>query len=162
MTTSNNPSSTSSSSSSTSPPKSDRLPMPSRNPMPLSASQEAQVRDVYYARVRGHCAAEIKRFAECASNRTFTATWMCRTERLAMNTCMVAHATLQEQDAAREEWFALRMVRRREREEKEKKRKEQEKFHREWWGLSGEEGGGKRMEEKEKTKIEVVSKSGGR
>lgn len=36
------------------------LPMPSRNPLPLSASQEAQVRDLYYARVRNKCRAEIK------------------------------------------------------------------------------------------------------
>lgn len=37
-----------------------RLPMPSRNPLPLSSAQEAQVREVYHARVRGYCAAEIK------------------------------------------------------------------------------------------------------
>jgi len=37
-----------------------RLPVPSRNPLPLSAGQEAQVRELYHARVRGHCAAEIK------------------------------------------------------------------------------------------------------
>lgn len=52
-----------------------------------------------------------------------------------MNSCMVVHATQQEQDAAREEWFATVDVRARQREEKEKKRKEQEKFHREWWNL---------------------------
>ncbi|KAH8906000.1 hypothetical protein BR93DRAFT_928590, partial [Coniochaeta sp. PMI_546] len=34
--------------------------MPSRNPLPLSASQEAQVRDIFYARVRSHCGPEIK------------------------------------------------------------------------------------------------------
>jgi hypothetical protein len=38
----------------------ERLPMPSRNPLPLSASQEAQVRDIFYARVRSHCGPEIK------------------------------------------------------------------------------------------------------
>jgi len=37
-----------------------RLPMPSRNPLPLSSAQEAQVRELYHARVRGYCAAEIK------------------------------------------------------------------------------------------------------
>src|SRR5436305_3326117 len=37
-----------------------RLPMPSRNPLPLSATQEMQVRDLYYARVRGYCADEIR------------------------------------------------------------------------------------------------------
>lgn len=34
--------------------------MPSRNPLPLSASQEAQVRDMYYERVRKQCSDEIK------------------------------------------------------------------------------------------------------
>ena len=38
----------------------ERLAMPSRNPLPLSASQEAQVRDIYYKRVRAKCADEIK------------------------------------------------------------------------------------------------------
>lgn len=37
-----------------------RLGVPSRNPLPLSASQESQVRDIYYARVRKLCADEIK------------------------------------------------------------------------------------------------------
>lgn len=37
-----------------------KLGVPSRNPLPLSASQEAQVRDVFYARVRRACADEIK------------------------------------------------------------------------------------------------------
>lgn len=38
----------------------ERLGVPSRNPLPLSASQEAQVRDIYYARVRKNCTDEIK------------------------------------------------------------------------------------------------------
>lgn len=141
----------------------ERLPMPSRNPIPLSAAQEQQVRDLYYKRVRDYCAEEIKRvyfsfsktmnrpqtlpamtdcasrgspeFAACATGRTFTVTWACRPERLAMNSCMIARATREEQDAAREEWFALRLARRQEREAKEQRRKEQEKAHREWWGL---------------------------
>lgn len=81
-------------------------------------------------------------FASCALNRTISATWACRPQRLVMNTCMVAHATPEEQDRAREEWFATRDVRRKEREEKEKKRLEQKKFHNEWWGLDDD---GKRI-----------------
>lgn len=42
------------------PDQTERLPIPSRNPLPLSASQEAQVRDIFYARVRSHCTEEIK------------------------------------------------------------------------------------------------------
>src|SRR4051812_31197865 len=35
-------------------------PIPSRNPLPLSAAQEQQVRDLYYKRVRTRCANEIR------------------------------------------------------------------------------------------------------
>ncbi|KAL1962541.1 hypothetical protein VTN77DRAFT_9416 [Rasamsonia byssochlamydoides] len=90
-----------------------------QNPMPLSAAQEAQVKELYYKRVRGYCAAEIKAFAECAVNRTITATWVCRQQRLAMNSCMLAHAKPEEEDRAREEWFAGREARRRQREEEQ-------------------------------------------
>ncbi|CAD6501541.1 BgTH12-01793 [Blumeria graminis f. sp. triticale] len=111
------------------------LPMPSPNPLPLSSAQEAQVRELYYARVRGHCAAEIKAFAECALGRTITASFTCRSQRRQMNSCMISFATVAEEDAAREEWFATRLRRQREREKKEERRLEQEKLHREWWGL---------------------------
>ncbi|RHZ60478.1 hypothetical protein CDV55_101005 [Aspergillus turcosus] len=99
-----------------------------QNPLPLSATQEAEVKQLYYKRVRAHCAPEIKAFAECAVNRTVTATWVCRAQRLAMNSCMVAHAKPEEEDRAREEWFATHEERRRAREEElarvEKRREE--------------------------------------
>ena len=78
-------------------------------------------------------------FAACATNKTFSATWKCRTQRHAMNSCMVSHATPEEQDAAREEWFAGLDSRAALREAKDKKKQEQEKFHREWWGLPQKE-----------------------
>ncbi|KAH7027805.1 cytochrome c oxidase biogenesis protein Cmc1 like-domain-containing protein [Microdochium trichocladiopsis] len=109
--------------------------MPSRNPLPLSASQEAQVREVFNKRVRDQCADEIKAFADCARGRTFTIPFACRAISTKMNSCMALHATPEEHDRAREEWFAQRMVRAREREMKERRKIEQEKFHREWWGL---------------------------
>lgn len=83
---------------------------------------------LYYKRVRGHCAPEIKAFAECAVNRTVTATWVCRQQRLTMNSCMLAHATREEEDRAREEWFSTYPDRRRLRDEElarvEKRREE--------------------------------------
>ncbi|KAJ5204757.1 uncharacterized protein N7498_005636 [Penicillium cinerascens] len=89
-----------------------------RNPLPLSAAQEQEVKKLYYKRVRSHCAPEIKAFAECAVNRTVTATWVCRQQRLAMNSCMVAHANnREEEDRAREEWFATYEERKRAKEE---------------------------------------------
>ncbi|PSR79805.1 cytochrome c oxidase biogenesis protein Cmc1 like-domain-containing protein, partial [Coniella lustricola] len=117
----------------------ERLPMPSRNPLPLSASQEAQVRDIFYDRVRKQCADEIKAFAECALGRTFTVPFACRAPHRVMNGCMKAHATPQEQDAAREEWFAQRQERARARIEKQKRKEEQARFMREWWGLEESE-----------------------
>jgi COX assembly mitochondrial protein 1 len=134
--------------------------MPSRNPLPLSASQEAQVRDVYHARVRRLCDPEIKgmlppsctylsvtnpttlvltylstAFAQCAMGRTFSVAFACRDHQQAMNGCMRRHATTAEHDAAREEWFALRTERVKAREKKARRAEEQERFHREWWGL---------------------------
>ncbi|OTA98904.1 hypothetical protein M426DRAFT_325611 [Hypoxylon sp. CI-4A] len=111
------------------------LPMPSRNPLPLSASQEAQVREVFNQRVRNLCADEIKAFADCARNRTITIPFACRDLSHRMNSCMLAHATPEEHDRAREQWFAQRQQRAREREAKERRKMEQEAFHREWWGL---------------------------
>ncbi|PQE18840.1 Cytochrome c oxidase biogenesis protein [Rutstroemia sp. NJR-2017a WRK4] len=121
-----------------------RLPMPSRNPLPLSASQEAQVQELYHSRVRSYCSAEIK---DCALGRTFTAPFKCRDQNRAMNNCMVTHATQSEKDAAREEWFATRLQRQKEREAKEARRKEQERFHREWWGLPIEDREGEKGRE---------------
>ncbi|BCS18366.1 uncharacterized protein APUU_11194A [Aspergillus puulaauensis] len=92
-----------------------------RNPLPLSAAQEAEVKQLYYKRVRSHCAPEIKAFAECAVNRTVTATWVCRTQRLAMNSCMLEHAKPEEEDRAREEWFSTHGERRRAKEEENKR-----------------------------------------
>ncbi|CAI7641517.1 unnamed protein product [Penicillium bialowiezense] len=88
-----------------------------RNPLPLSAPQEQEVKLLFHKRVRAYCAPEIKAFAECAVNRTITATWVCRQQRLAMNSCMIAHAKPEEEDRAREEWFAGIGERRRARDE---------------------------------------------
>ena len=131
-------------------------PLPSQNPLPLSAPQEAQVRNLYYKNVRDKCDEEIQslpprsklsptfadtlqEFAKCATNRTISATWACRQQRLAMNGCMVQHATQRMQDEARKEWFANMEVRRKEREEKEKQRIVAEEFNRQWWKKDVEE-----------------------
>jgi COX assembly protein 1 len=51
---------------------------------------------------------------------------------------MVQHATQDEQDKAREDWFALRMERQKQRERKAKMAAAQEEFMRDWWGLPEE------------------------
>ena len=58
-----------------------------------------------------------------------------------MNGCMVRHATQEEADRAREEWFALRGERKREADRREEVKKRQEEFHREWWEREGEGDG---------------------
>ena len=52
-----------------------------------------------------------------------------------MNNCMKLRATREEHDAAREEWFAMRVERQKKREHKAKIAAAQEEFMREWWGL---------------------------
>ncbi|CUS08483.1 unnamed protein product [Tuber aestivum] len=92
------------------PPPTTSTSEPPPRPRPLSAHQEGQIRDLYYARVRGLCAEEIKQFVECARNRTVSAAWACRDQRRGMNSCMVSHATQENRDIAREEWLSRRGV----------------------------------------------------
>ncbi|KAG5915651.1 hypothetical protein E4U53_004447, partial [Claviceps sorghi] len=77
-------------------------------------------------------------FAACALGRTLTVSFACRAQHRAMNNCMKRHATPEEHDAAREEWFAMRVERHRQRERKAKMAAAQEDFIREWWGLPEE------------------------
>lgn len=74
-------------------------------------------------------------FAECALGRTFTVSFACRAPHRVMNNCMKLHATPTEHDAAREEWFAMRLERQKEREHKNRVAVAQEEFMKEWWGL---------------------------
>lgn len=53
-----------------------------------------------------------------------------------MNQCMMLHATQEEHDAARTEWFATIEQRQEEREKRAEKRKKDEKFWRDWWDKS--------------------------
>lgn len=59
---------------------------------------------------------------------------------------MKLHATPEEHDAAREEWFAMRIERHRQRERKAKMAVAQEEFIREWWGLPEEVRASKQRE----------------
>ncbi|KAL5615209.1 hypothetical protein BROUX41_005266 [Berkeleyomyces rouxiae] len=136
-----------------------RAAMPSRNPLPLSASQEAQVQEIYRERVRRHCAPEIKAFAECASGRTFSVPFACSDPHRIMNACMKAHATPREMDAAREEWFAKRLERAEARAKKAIKAAEQEAFVREWWGLPQKDADERR---RMLAKLQEEEKIGGR
>lgn len=52
-----------------------------------------------------------------------------------MNTCMNAHATREEEDKAREEWFLKIPERQRAAEENERWKEEERRKKREWWGL---------------------------
>ncbi|KAK3049297.1 hypothetical protein LTR09_009475 [Extremus antarcticus] len=109
------------------------VPNPSLTPLPLSASQEHQVRELYHKRVRQKCADEVRDFATCCTSRTFTAPLFCRGQQKAMNQCMMRFATQEERDDARREWFETSESRRKEKEAKEAKRKQDEVFWREWW-----------------------------
>lgn len=51
-----------------------------------------------------------------------------------MNACMIAHATQQEEDAARRDWFAQGEERQRQREHNEEQKRKYDAFKRQWWG----------------------------
>ncbi|KAF2751596.1 hypothetical protein M011DRAFT_474045 [Sporormia fimetaria CBS 119925] len=104
------------------------------NPTPLSAPQEQQVREIYYSNVRSYCVEELKAFAECTQNRTFSMAWACRDAKMAMNACMLKYQGPDEMDKAREQWFRLAGERKKAKEEKERKAAEAMKKHREYWG----------------------------
>jgi COX assembly protein 1 len=89
-----------------------------------------------------------------------TLAFACRGTRRAMNGCMKVHSTQDEEDAAREEWFATRLERQREREKKTRRKLEQEAFIKEWWGVGGEQ----ELEEKrkrEEAKMGLAERVGG-
>ncbi|KAI9665347.1 MAG: hypothetical protein M1831_001784 [Alyxoria varia] len=111
-------------------------------PIPLNAAQEAEVRNLYYRRVRKKCDPEIRAFATCTSNRTLTLPFSCRPTRRAMNTCMLQYATREEEDAAREQWFEEVGERRRKAEAEEVERRRLERGAREFWGEYHGRGGG--------------------
>ena len=46
----------------------------------------------------------------------------CQDQKLAMNSCLRSHGTMDEQDRAREEWFATRLQKKREAAEQESER----------------------------------------
>ncbi|KAF2732694.1 hypothetical protein EJ04DRAFT_393590, partial [Polyplosphaeria fusca] len=87
------------------------------NPAPLSAPQEQQVRDLYYANARAKCDDEIKAFATCATGRTISGVWACRPQKLKMNGCLLQYQNQDEMDRAREEWFSRAGERKKAREE---------------------------------------------
>ena len=73
-----------------------------------------------------------------------------------MNGCMARHATQAEHDAAREEWFSMRIQRQRERERSAKMAAAQEEFMREWWGLPEDVRLSRQKEMEEKHKGERI------
>lgn len=52
-----------------------------------------------------------------------------------MNKCMIGHATRDEEDRAREQWFRQIPDRRKESEEKAARQEVEKKKHHDWWGL---------------------------
>lgn len=55
-----------------------------------------------------------------------------------MNGCMISYATLEEQDRAREEWFASREDRRKQKEKEAAEHEAKLKLKRDFWGVNEE------------------------
>lgn len=68
-----------------------------------------------------------------------------------MSECFQKFGTTEEQDKAREEWFATREDRKRQNREEEVKRKQEYTFNKEWWERY-------EKERKEKERLETITK----
>ncbi|GAA86702.1 hypothetical protein AKAW_04816 [Aspergillus luchuensis IFO 4308] len=98
-----------------------------RNPLPLSAAQEAEVKQLYYKRVRSLCAPEIKGenhppYTPIPIPISFPSSKpkgkvIRRMRRQPHNNSNMAHAKPEVEDRAREEWFATHEERRKAKEE---------------------------------------------
>jgi len=80
--------------------------LPFRHPVPVSARSEHEILLIYNRRVRDQCHPQLKGFAECAKENMWLVNYKCYDLKIAMNTCLRKHGTLEERDRAREEWFA--------------------------------------------------------
>src|ERR1700753_339939 len=61
-------------------------------------------------------------FALCAKAHYVTAGYSCRNQKIAMNTCLRNHGTIEERDRARHDWFDNKRKERIRREEQERER----------------------------------------
>ncbi|OBT56202.1 hypothetical protein VE04_02876 [Pseudogymnoascus sp. 24MN13] len=113
----------------------ERLPMPSRNPLPLSAGQETQVRDLYFARVRALCAAEIKGSFFAPATVTSPELLGQLSSSAGGGRVHLANSGFSQNSQNALSAGHSQRPSRKDREAKDRRRKEQEKFHREWWGL---------------------------
>jgi hypothetical protein len=112
--------------------------LPFGHPVPVSARSEHEILLVYNRRVRDQCRPQLKGvyflsclsrgalltdmnppgFAECAKENMWLVNYTCYDLKIAMNTCLRKHGTLEERDRAREEWFAKKLGRAKEAESK--------------------------------------------
>ncbi|KAF2663517.1 hypothetical protein BT63DRAFT_484248 [Microthyrium microscopicum] len=104
-------------------------------PIPLSSKQESEIRDIYHKAVRSKCSDQIAKFAACAKANVVSVNFTCSSEKLNMNHCLRLHATQEEEDRARAEWFSKLDHRRKEREKEAQDRIENEKKLKDWWGM---------------------------
>jgi COX assembly protein 1 len=97
------------------------------HPVPVSARSEHEILLIYNRRVREKCRSQLKGvsffseqrrpantkpgFAECAKENMWLVNYTCHDLKMAMNTCLRKHGTLEERDHAREEWFAKKLGR---------------------------------------------------
>jgi hypothetical protein len=103
------------------------------HPVPVSARSEHEILLIYNRRVRDQCRPQLKgvclsaaqrsadttpAFAECAKENMWLVNYTCYDLKMAMNTCLRKHGTLEERDRAREEWFAKKLARAREAQSK--------------------------------------------
>ncbi|QSL64731.1 hypothetical protein MERGE_002033 [Pneumocystis wakefieldiae] len=67
-----------------------------------SSHDEEEIRKIFMKNLNIACYDVIKKFAECASGRTFSTLWKCHSEKQSMNECMRLNALPENYDRARD------------------------------------------------------------
>ncbi|WVR05702.1 hypothetical protein IAU60_002726 [Kwoniella sp. DSM 27419] len=74
----------------------------------LSRREDVEVLDAVKAEALKVCDDHVKAFAECATGRTFTLPFACKSKLDAMQGCMKDYMTVERMDAAKLEYIANR------------------------------------------------------
>lgn len=69
---------------------------------PWSSRDEKEIRKIFTKILHSVCSDKIQRFAECASNKTFSVLWKCRSEKLSMKECIRLNTLPEHYDHAQE------------------------------------------------------------
>lgn len=69
---------------------------------PWTYQDEKEIRKIFMQNLHAACSDTIRKFAECASNKTFSMIWKCRLEKKSMKECIRLNASPKDYDHAQD------------------------------------------------------------